>query len=232
MRLRCFIWPYNLPHGLICKRSKPLSFNHLLNCNHFITYRSILHDAVRDQIHAMAKSYKIESFVEPLLRKLSIKDEDESCGQRRADVIVPSSSDKLYVVDVVTVDVCKLSAAKNSLSEVSPLSRKFSKYNLALNSLKCVSHVKYELCPFAISLYGSLGRCALCILDDFFKLVSIRHKKHFDITLWRNRLVFTIFKHVPTMIDRSLEAVSVSLDDRAVTRIADLDSCFDELTSS
>ncbi|KAL0209439.1 hypothetical protein RCL1_007807 [Eukaryota sp. TZLM3-RCL] len=68
MRLRCFLWPYNLPQNLICKRGKPLSFNHLLNCNHFIMYRSMLHDAVRDQIHAMAKSYKIESFIEPLLR--------------------------------------------------------------------------------------------------------------------------------------------------------------------
>ncbi|KAL0209492.1 hypothetical protein RCL1_008330 [Eukaryota sp. TZLM3-RCL] len=107
----------------------------------------------------MAKSYKIESFVEPLLRKLSVKVEDESRGQRRADVIVPSSSDKLYVVDVVTVDVCKLSAVKNSLSEISPLfdaeSWKFSKDKVALSSLKCASHIKYELCPFAISLYGS-----------------------------------------------------------------------------
>ncbi|KAL0213264.1 hypothetical protein RCL1_006890 [Eukaryota sp. TZLM3-RCL] len=115
---RCFLWPYNLPHDLTCKCSKPLSFNHLLNCNHYNTYRSILQDAVRDQIHAMAKSYKIQSFVEPLLRRLSIKDEDESCGQRGADVIVPSSSDNLYVVDVATLDVCKLSAVKNSLSEV------------------------------------------------------------------------------------------------------------------
>ncbi|KAL0210443.1 hypothetical protein RCL1_004879 [Eukaryota sp. TZLM3-RCL] len=126
-----------------------------------------------------------------------------------------------------------MSAVKSSLSEVSPLfdaeSRKYSKYNLALSSLKCVSHVKYELCPFAISLYGSLGRCALSFLKDFFKLVSIRHKKLFDITLWRNRSLFTIFKHVPTMIDRSLEAVSVSLDDRAETRIADLDICFDDI---
>ncbi|KAL0220383.1 hypothetical protein RCL1_000237 [Eukaryota sp. TZLM3-RCL] len=130
MRLRCFLWPYNLPHDLICKCSKPLNFYHLLNCNHFITYRSILHDVVRDQIHAMAKSYKIESFVEPLLRKLTVNEDDACCGQRRADVIVPSSTDKLTVVDVVTVDVCKLSAIKNSLSEVSHLldaeNRKFS----------------------------------------------------------------------------------------------------------
>ncbi|KAL0218208.1 hypothetical protein RCL1_009056 [Eukaryota sp. TZLM3-RCL] len=232
MRLRCFLWPYNLPHNLICKCCKPLSFNHLLNCNHFIKYPSILHYAVRDQIHAMEKSYKIESFVEPLLRKLSVKDEDESCGQRRADVIVPSSSDKLYVVDVVTVDVCKLSAAKNSLSEVSLLfdaeSRKFYNNNVALSSLKCVSHVKYELCPFAISLYGSLGRCALSFFNDYLNLVTTRHKKHFDITLWRNRLVFTIFEHVPTMIDGSLVAISVSLDHCAVSRIVDVVICFDD----
>ncbi|KAL0218108.1 hypothetical protein RCL1_008956 [Eukaryota sp. TZLM3-RCL] len=187
MKLRCFLWPYNLPRDLICKCCKSLSFNHLLNCTQLISYRSILQDAVPDQIHVMAKSYKIESFVEPLLRKLSIKDEDESCGQRRAYVIVPSSSNKLYVVYVVTIDVCKLSAAKNSLSEVSllfdPESRKFSNYNVALSSLKCVSHVKYELCPFAISLYGSLGRWALSFLDNFSKLVSILHKKLFDITL-------------------------------------------------
>ncbi|KAL0217178.1 hypothetical protein RCL1_007661 [Eukaryota sp. TZLM3-RCL] len=95
--------------------------------------------------------------------------------------------------------------------------------------MKCVSHVKYELCPFAVSLHGTFGKSALSFLDDFFKLVATRHKKLFDITLWRNRLVFTIFKHVPTMIDRSLEAVTVFLDDRAVTRIADLDICFDDI---
>ncbi|KAL0218024.1 hypothetical protein RCL1_008872 [Eukaryota sp. TZLM3-RCL] len=124
----------------------------------------------------MAKSYKIESFVEPSLRKFSIKDEDEFCGQHRADVIVPFSSDKLYVVDVVTFDVCKLSAVKKSLSEVSPLfdaeSRKFSTYNVDLSSLKCVSLFKCELCPFAISFYGSLGRCALSFLNNFSKLLG------------------------------------------------------------
>ncbi|KAL0212793.1 hypothetical protein RCL1_006419 [Eukaryota sp. TZLM3-RCL] len=200
MRLRCFLWPYNLPHDLICKCSKPLNFNHLLNRNHFITYRSILHDAVRDQIHAMAKSYKIESFVEPLLRKLTVNEDDDCCGQRRADVIVPSSTNKLTVVDVVTVDVCKLSAIKNSLSEVSPLldadNRKFSKYSVPLSNMKCVNHVKYELCPFAVSLHGTFGKSALSFLDDFSKLVSLRHKKIFDLTLWKSRLVFTIFKNM------------------------------------
>ncbi|KAL0224981.1 hypothetical protein RCL1_002893 [Eukaryota sp. TZLM3-RCL] len=144
-----FSLAYNLPHDLICKCSKPHSFNHLLNCNLCISNLSVLHDVVWDQIHVMAKSYKIESFVEPLLSILSFIDENESCGQRRADVIVPSSSVKPYVVDIVTVDVCKLIAVKKSLSEVSPLfDEKFSEYNVALSSLKCVSHVKGELCTY------------------------------------------------------------------------------------
>ncbi|KAL0221684.1 hypothetical protein RCL1_001538 [Eukaryota sp. TZLM3-RCL] len=130
MRLRCFLWPYNLPHDLICKCSKPLSFNHLLTVT--ILLRTVqFYMMLYGTKFTLFQSHTNRTFVEPLLRKLSIKDEDDSCGQRRADVIVPSSSDKLYVVDVVTVDGCKLSVVKNSLSEVSPLfdaeSIKFSK---------------------------------------------------------------------------------------------------------
>ncbi|KAL0235198.1 hypothetical protein GEMRC1_001780 [Eukaryota sp. GEM-RC1] len=111
-RLRCFLWPSNLPNDLQCKCGKLVTFSHLLSCNRFITYRTCIHDAVRDQIHAMCKSYKIESFVEPLLRSLEINnsknsDSDKTFGKRRADVIVPSVNDELTVVDVITVDVCK-----------------------------------------------------------------------------------------------------------------------------
>ncbi|KAL0221259.1 hypothetical protein RCL1_001113 [Eukaryota sp. TZLM3-RCL] len=37
MRLRCFLWPNNLPHDLVCKCSKLLTFHHWLNCKYFIT---------------------------------------------------------------------------------------------------------------------------------------------------------------------------------------------------
>ncbi|KAL0213365.1 hypothetical protein RCL1_006991 [Eukaryota sp. TZLM3-RCL] len=95
--------------------------------------------------------------------------------------------------------------------------------------MKCLNHVKYELCPFAVSLHGTFGKSALSFLDDFSKLVSLSHKKIFALTLWNSPLVFTIFKRVPTMIDRSLEAVSVSLDNRAKTRTVDTDICFDDI---
>ncbi|KAL0204767.1 hypothetical protein P9112_000074 [Eukaryota sp. TZLM1-RC] len=73
MRMRCYLWPCNLPNDLFCKCGAGLTLSHLFNCNRFISYRSTLHDAVRDQIHAMCNSYHIESFVEPLLRSLDIK---------------------------------------------------------------------------------------------------------------------------------------------------------------
>ncbi|KAL0220135.1 hypothetical protein P9112_005788 [Eukaryota sp. TZLM1-RC] len=71
MRLRSFIWPDNLPHGLICKCGKSVTPAHLFNCNRFITFRSKVHHAVRDQLYCMFKSYKFESFLEPLLSNLA-----------------------------------------------------------------------------------------------------------------------------------------------------------------
>ncbi|KAL0214709.1 hypothetical protein P9112_006893 [Eukaryota sp. TZLM1-RC] len=62
MRFRSFIWPDNLPHNLICKCSREITTTHLLNCKHFITFRSKVHDAVRDQLYCMCKSHRIESF--------------------------------------------------------------------------------------------------------------------------------------------------------------------------
>ncbi|KAL0226545.1 hypothetical protein P9112_013869 [Eukaryota sp. TZLM1-RC] len=57
MRFRSCIWLDNLPHGLICKCGKSVTPTHLLNCNRFITFRSKVHDAVRDQLYCMFKSY-------------------------------------------------------------------------------------------------------------------------------------------------------------------------------
>ncbi|KAL0229007.1 hypothetical protein GEMRC1_013627 [Eukaryota sp. GEM-RC1] len=121
-------------------------------------------------MHDMCKSYKIESIVKPLLRSLEINnlknsDSDKTFGKRRADVVVPSVNDELSVVDVITGDVCNKSAFKDAKNEVSPLDfskqNKKNKYDEPLTALKHIRHVEYKLCPFAISIYGRLGRDAL-----------------------------------------------------------------------
>ncbi|KAL0210073.1 hypothetical protein P9112_010157 [Eukaryota sp. TZLM1-RC] len=67
----------------------------------------------------MCKSFSIEAFIEPLIRKLSSDQTDDSFGKRRADLVAPGV---LNVVDVVSVDVCKNSAARLVYSADSPLS--------------------------------------------------------------------------------------------------------------
>ncbi|KAL0222098.1 hypothetical protein RCL1_001952 [Eukaryota sp. TZLM3-RCL] len=221
MCLHCFLWPNNF-RELVSQR---LTFHHLLNCKYVITYCLVLHNGLRDQIHAMCKSHKVESFLEPLLRKLAENEDDDSSGQHRTDVIIPSSNGRLHVVDVVTVDVCKSTADKSCFSETSLLDNaeqgKRLKYEKPLSNVKSVHHVKYELCPFAVSLIGNLGKSVINLLQDFKVLVSGRHHKHFDSKFWTNRLVFTIFKMVPLVVSRSLEAVSVILESKACVRLDD-----------
>ncbi|KAL0204727.1 hypothetical protein P9112_000034 [Eukaryota sp. TZLM1-RC] len=60
----------------------------------------------------MCKSFNIEAFIEPLVRKLSSDQTDDSFGKRRADLVAPGIDGVLNVVDVVSVDVCKNSAAR------------------------------------------------------------------------------------------------------------------------
>ncbi|KAL0214362.1 hypothetical protein P9112_006546 [Eukaryota sp. TZLM1-RC] len=103
--------PCSVPNDLIFRLGQLIDMNHLFNCNFNITYHSVVHDAVQDQLYAMWKSHHIEAFVEPLVPNLSPENEDDNTfGRRRADLITPGSDGVIKVVDVVTVDVCKESA--------------------------------------------------------------------------------------------------------------------------
>ncbi|KAL0211141.1 hypothetical protein P9112_009439 [Eukaryota sp. TZLM1-RC] len=222
MRMRCYLWPCNLPNDLFCKCGAGLTLSHLLNCNRFISYRSTLHDAVRDQIHAMCNSYHIESFVEPLLRSLDI---NESVRDQNME------NDVLMLL--CPLDVCKKNALKNAQSEVSPLDDselyKRKKYANPLKELKHVRHVDYQICPFAISLYGRLGKTAMNFIDDFENHVERRMNKRFDRRLWLNRIVFTIFKSIPKMISKALMSVSAHYEEIAVVRFDGVEACFEDI---
>ncbi|KAL0207503.1 hypothetical protein P9112_012131 [Eukaryota sp. TZLM1-RC] len=72
----------------------------------------------------MCKSHHIQAFVEALVRKLSPeKENNNTCGKRRADLITPGSDGVTKVVDVVTVDVCKESAIDFAKQDETPLLR-------------------------------------------------------------------------------------------------------------
>ncbi|KAL0218495.1 hypothetical protein P9112_004148 [Eukaryota sp. TZLM1-RC] len=71
----------------------------------------------------MCKKFNIEAFIEPLVRKLSSYQTDDYFGKRRADLVAPGIDGVLNVVDVVSVDICKNSAARVVYSADSHLSK-------------------------------------------------------------------------------------------------------------
>ncbi|KAL0213922.1 hypothetical protein P9112_006106 [Eukaryota sp. TZLM1-RC] len=161
MRFRCFLWPSNLPNHLTCKCGKPLLFTHLLNCKHFITFRSKVHNNVRDQIFVMCKSYRVDSFLEPLLSKLILDDPNidstrynrASMGLARGDLVVPGLNGSFIILDAMSIDPCNSSNKHLIDSDVNnPLlageKYKIAKYAKPICSINENSHVQYNLSPF------------------------------------------------------------------------------------
>ncbi|KAL0207075.1 hypothetical protein P9112_012786 [Eukaryota sp. TZLM1-RC] len=211
MRFRSFIWPDNLPHNLICKCSREITTTHLLNCKHFITFRSKVHDAVRDQLYCMCKSHRIESFLEPLLSNL-FDAEDDFHKNNRGDVILPGLDGSFILLDVMSVDPCNASNERLVNPEIlNPLSNaenfKFKKYNEPLSKLASLQHAKYNLYPFVFSLFGSLAPTALRFLEDFEMIVQRRTNRSFNRLFWQNRIVFSIFKGMLKMVSDALPSL-------------------------
>ncbi|KAL0226600.1 hypothetical protein P9112_013924 [Eukaryota sp. TZLM1-RC] len=98
-RFRSYIWPDNLPHDLICKCARDITITHLLNCKHFITFRSKVHDTVRNQLYCMCKSHRIEYFFETTVVKYN----------NRGDVILPGLVGTFILFDVMSFDPCNVS---------------------------------------------------------------------------------------------------------------------------
>ncbi|KAL0225821.1 hypothetical protein P9112_013145 [Eukaryota sp. TZLM1-RC] len=59
---------------------------------HFITFRSVVHDAIRDQLYCMCKSHRIESFLEPLLSNVFMTKVMNACSGQ---------------IDAYTLGICK-----------------------------------------------------------------------------------------------------------------------------
>ncbi|KAL0225691.1 hypothetical protein P9112_013015 [Eukaryota sp. TZLM1-RC] len=104
MRFRSFIWPDNLPHNFICKCSRKITITHLLNCKHFSTLRSKVHDANG-------------IFLEPLLSNL-FDTEDDFHKNNRGDVILPGLDGPFILLVVMSVDPCNASNERLANSEI------------------------------------------------------------------------------------------------------------------
>ncbi|KAL0218835.1 hypothetical protein P9112_004488 [Eukaryota sp. TZLM1-RC] len=148
----------------------------------------------------MCKSYRIESFLEPLLSNLS-DTEDDFHKNNRGDVILPEIDGSFILMDVMSVDPCNASNERLVNSKIhNPLSNaenfKIKKYNDPLSKLASQQHAKYNLYPFVFSPFGSLAPTAIRFSADFELIVKRKTNRNFNRLFWQNRIVFSISKGI------------------------------------
>ncbi|KAL0205074.1 hypothetical protein P9112_000381 [Eukaryota sp. TZLM1-RC] len=172
MRFHSFIWPENLPYNLVCKCSQKII--HLLNSKHFITFRSKVHDTIKDQLYYTCKSHSIESLLEPLLSNLFDSEDD---FHKNNNILLTGLDGTFILLDVMSVASCNASTYRLANSEIHyPFSSadnfNIKKYNEPLSKLFSQQHVKYNLYPFVFSPFGSVSLTAFRFLEDFETIVK------------------------------------------------------------
>ncbi|KAL0215524.1 hypothetical protein P9112_007708 [Eukaryota sp. TZLM1-RC] len=90
----------------------------------------------------------------------------------------PGPDGSMIIIDVRSTDVSHSSNEKLAPSFNSPLLRaeeaKIIKYAEIINNLNSNSHTQYLLCPFAFSLFETLGKTALSFIDEISSIVKNR----------------------------------------------------------
>ncbi|KAL0226936.1 hypothetical protein P9112_014260 [Eukaryota sp. TZLM1-RC] len=165
----------------------------------------------------MCNSYRVDSFLEPLLSKLILDDPNIDSkrynrafmGLTRGDLVVPGTNGSFTILDAMSTHPCNSSNEHVINSDVNnPLfageKNKVAKYAKPFSSVNENSHAQYNLCPFVFSLLGFLGMAAMVFLEDFFEVVKERTGRIFNRVYWQNRIVFSIFKGMVKLISGSL----------------------------
>ncbi|KAL0206743.1 hypothetical protein P9112_012454 [Eukaryota sp. TZLM1-RC] len=181
----------------------------------------------------MFKSYKIESCLEPLLSNLADEADRYSFGDSCGDVLVPGPNGAMIIIDIRSTDVSNSSNEKLTPSFNSPLRRaeegKLIKCAEKINNLNSNSHTQYILCPFAFSLFGTLGKTALSFINDFSSIVKNRNGRIFDRAFWQNRIVFSIFKGMYSLVSSSLLSLGIFFEENAVGKFSIVNVEFEEI---
>ncbi|KAL0240925.1 hypothetical protein GEMRC1_006161 [Eukaryota sp. GEM-RC1] len=208
MRLRLGLFPSELLANTMCccdKRPKA-DFRHIVSCKKFLQFRSILHNAVRDVTYEMFKCHGFNGKIEPLLKHYS---DDNITNSRRGDLIVPYLDSCQAVIDFTTVDPCAevylnsvSSDTENHLSKAEK--RKISTYSDTMIKLNSNLYSSFKFISFAISILGNIGFAAENFFDAFSKLCR-DHRKNFNQSLWRNRIVFSLYRSFPKYLNRILD---------------------------
>ncbi|KAL0235492.1 hypothetical protein GEMRC1_002074 [Eukaryota sp. GEM-RC1] len=139
--------------------------------------------------------------VEPVFSKLGL---DLSNNSRRGDLQGPFIDSSQIILDVTTVDPCAQTFVNGLISKgfnhlKTAEKRKIDLYSKDVAKLNQNLYSKFGICSFAISIFGSIGEMASKFLTDFgFTSRCKSQNKKFNISIWHNRLIFSLFRSMPT----------------------------------
>ncbi|KAL0223301.1 hypothetical protein P9112_002691 [Eukaryota sp. TZLM1-RC] len=180
----------------------------------------------------MCKSYRVDSFLEPLLSKLILDDPNidsaryktASMGLTRGDLVVHGLNGSFTILDTMSIDLCNSFNKHFINSDVNnPLlageKYKIDKYAKPISSFNENSHAQCNLCPFVVSLLGSLGKAAMAFLEDFVVVVKERTGRTFNRVYWQNRIVFSILKGIIKLISDSLSSFGKFSESLAINSV-------------
>ncbi|KAL0206892.1 hypothetical protein P9112_012603 [Eukaryota sp. TZLM1-RC] len=194
-----------------CSNSPQLTLRYALNCPKLITYRSSLHDAVRDTVFNLAQTVRVLCIKEPLLKEtlsLNIIGSDD-----RGDIYCDWIENSEAVVDFVSCNVTNDTLVhRRKLNPVSALDfkvkEKHRKYDKPIEEANAGRNTQLVFIVFPFSINGRLLLEAETFLNDFKKMVQEKTMKTFDIFLWRSRIQFAIINKLPRFFNRIREALA------------------------
>ncbi|KAL0219784.1 hypothetical protein P9112_005437 [Eukaryota sp. TZLM1-RC] len=156
----------------ICSNSPQLTLRHALNCSKLITYRTSLHDAVRDTVFNMAQTARISCIKEPLLMEtLSL---NNFGSDDRDDVYCDWIENSEAIVDFVSCNVANDTLVhRRKLNPVSALDfkakEKHRKYDKAIEEANADRNTQLVFIAFPFTINRRLSVEAETFLNDFQK---------------------------------------------------------------
>ncbi|KAL0226162.1 hypothetical protein P9112_013486 [Eukaryota sp. TZLM1-RC] len=168
----------------ICANSPQLTLRHALNCSKLITYRSSLHDAVRDTDFIIAQTARISCIKEPLLKEtLSL---NNFGSDDRGDVYCDWIDNSEAIVDFVSCNVANDTFVhRRKLNPVNALAfkakEKHRKYDQDIEEANADRNRPLAFNVFPFSINDRLSVAVEAFLNNFQKMVQENTMKRFDI---------------------------------------------------
>ncbi|KAL0225100.1 hypothetical protein RCL1_003012 [Eukaryota sp. TZLM3-RCL] len=200
----------------LCLCGKHASFNHVVCCSHFNWSRSILHNAMIDELHNTCKSVGIVSSKEPLLGNLANRT-SKWTSKSRGDLHLEWLNSKQLIVDATTVYFNSQTHQKHIKENAEAVlktaeQQKNKKYTSIFTALNSKRQIKLEFVPIAISLCGRLSTVGEKFFIDFQSLVRSRGRKYFSVHLHKIKFVFSLYNRFCSFLRRISMKLSTIAD--------------------